>query len=139
MHILRFLKSPPRGYMLPLHHVAREAAAEQRQVAWIGQHLTWRMVVETFGAALKEARKYMGWNQRSLATALRMSDKTIGSLESGGSPDLPAAQDVLDFMLSDFNLTVHSSHAPSSTCVAYVRMSWASPFFVPRCLMRECP
>ena len=56
------------------------------------------MAVEAFRAALKEARKSMGWDQRSLATALRMSDKTIGHLESSGSPDLPAAQDVLDFM-----------------------------------------
>ena len=51
-----------------------------------------------FGARLKEARKAMGWDQRSLAKALRMSDRTIWSLENTGSPDLPAAQDVLDLM-----------------------------------------
>ena len=52
----------------------------------------------TFGTALKEARKHMGWDRRSLATALRMSDKPIGYLETGGGPDWPAADDVLDFM-----------------------------------------
>lgn len=52
----------------------------------------------TFPEALKEARKEIGWDQRSLATALRMSDKTIGFLESKGSPDLRAARDVLEFM-----------------------------------------
>ena len=51
-----------------------------------------------FGTALKEARKGMGWDQRSLGTALRMSDKTIADLETKGHPDLPAAQDALDFM-----------------------------------------
>ena len=34
-----------------------------------------------------------------MATALRMSDKTIVDLESKGSPSWPAAEDVLDFMV----------------------------------------
>ena len=54
--------------------------------------------VDSFGEALKEARKNMGWDQRSLGAALRMSDKTIGQLELKGQPDRPAAQAVLIFM-----------------------------------------
>ena len=54
--------------------------------------------MEAFRQRLTEARKGMGWDQRSLATALRMSDKTISNLEKEGSPDWPAAQDVIDFM-----------------------------------------
>ena len=52
----------------------------------------------SFGAALEEARKSMGWDRRSLGTALRMSDKTIGHLESEGEPDLPAARAVVNLM-----------------------------------------
>ena len=54
--------------------------------------------MESFGEALKEARKSMGWDQRSLGAALRMSDKTIGQLELSGRPDQPAAQAVLNLM-----------------------------------------
>lgn len=54
--------------------------------------------MENFGTVLREARKQMGWDQRSFAAALRMSDKTIAELENTGHPDRPAAQDVLDLM-----------------------------------------
>ncbi len=54
--------------------------------------------MKSFGVVLKEARNLMGWDQRSFATALRMSDKTIANIESRGSPEWPAAQDVLNLM-----------------------------------------
>lgn len=54
--------------------------------------------MQTFNTALKKARRDLGWDQRSLATALRMSDKTIAHLESTGNQSSPAAQDVLDLL-----------------------------------------
>ena len=54
--------------------------------------------MSNFGAAIRAARKRMGWDQRSLASGLRMSDKTIADLEAGGRSHWPAARDVLDFM-----------------------------------------
>ena len=54
--------------------------------------------MSTFGTAIRDARKRMGWDQRSFASALRMSDKTIADLETRGRPNWPAAHDVLDFM-----------------------------------------
>lgn len=54
--------------------------------------------MSTFGTAIRDARKRMGWDQRSLASALRMSDKTIADLETQGRPQWPAALDVLDLM-----------------------------------------
>jgi transcriptional regulator with XRE-family HTH domain len=44
---------------------------------------------------LKEARKDMGWDQRSLGRTLHMSDKTISKLETDCSPNDGAAQELI--------------------------------------------
>ena len=91
---MKDIVNPLSTIFLKLPGAWRKPADRQRA----GRHLEWRIAVKSFPEALKKARKAMGWDQRSLATALRISDKTIGFLERNGSPDLPAAQDVLEFM-----------------------------------------